>query len=97
MYATIHTGNAYTHMRMTVRKRWEAPKRCREYRELWVCIGGRREAAGFKPLRPGNLGPAIVPELVRNLLDGVEEITVLARHNRSISDGGHLGPAATSE
>ena len=40
VYATTHTGktthmcNAYTHMRMTVRERWEAPNRGREDREL---------------------------------------------------------------
>ena len=82
---------------MTVRKRWEAPKGGREYRELWVCIGCRKEAAGFIPLRPSNLSPALGPELVCDLLDGVEERRVLGRHNRSVSGGGHLGLAATSE
>ena len=100
MAASTHAniGNACTHMRMTVPKRWEAPKGSREDWELWVCIGGRKEAACLVPLRSSNFGSALIPELVRESLDVVQERAVLRGHDWGIGRvGGHLGQMAGRE
>ena len=89
-------GNACTHMRMTVPKRWEAPKGSREDWELWVCIGCRKEAACFVPLCPSNFSSALNPELVSDSLDVVQKGAVLGGHDRGVGGGGggHLGQVA---
>ena len=97
MAASTHAnmGNACTHMRMTVPKRWEAPKGRRKDWELWVCIGCRKEAACLVPLRSSNLSSALIAELVCDSLDIVQEGAVLAGHDRGVGGGGgHLGQAA---
>ena len=95
VYAATHTGktthpcNAYTHMRMTVRERWEAPNCGREYRELRVRVRCRQELAGFVPLVTGDFSSVFTPELVNDTLTTVEKSAVVSGNNRSVSSGGH--------